>query len=238
VEIAVISDLHLGSGGRADRFGHEDRDFLRFLDFLERNHERIILLGDIWETVAGPTPGRPLAQLRACQKAHPLIADRFAGPKYTYIHGNHDLIARSALKAPEELVLRLDGERFLFTHGHRFDHLHRRARWLEELGIWAGGWLVRLGMSSLFRACEAADMLLRAASKDAARCPFQQWAMELAMRGDFDVVVTGHTHIAARAEHGARLFLNSGACTGRRFSFVHMNTRTKQYELVQEGGVR
>ena len=51
MEIAVISDLHLGTGGAADGFGHDDAEFLRFLSFLERNFERVILLGDIWETL-------------------------------------------------------------------------------------------------------------------------------------------------------------------------------------------
>ena len=45
MQIAVISDLHLGAGGAADGFGHDDGDFLRFLRFLERNFERIVLLG-------------------------------------------------------------------------------------------------------------------------------------------------------------------------------------------------
>ncbi len=34
MEIAVISDLHLGAGDSADGFGHEDSEFLKFLEFL------------------------------------------------------------------------------------------------------------------------------------------------------------------------------------------------------------
>src|SRR6478735_9678780 len=37
MEIAVISDLHLGTGGAADGFGHDDGEFLKFLTFLEKN---------------------------------------------------------------------------------------------------------------------------------------------------------------------------------------------------------
>ena len=61
MKIAVISDLHLGRGDAADLFGHDDAEFLRFLDFLEGNFERIVLLGDIFETLTCP---RPLAQRR------------------------------------------------------------------------------------------------------------------------------------------------------------------------------
>ena len=40
MKIAVISDLHLGRGDGSDRFGHDDAEFLRFLDFLEGDFER------------------------------------------------------------------------------------------------------------------------------------------------------------------------------------------------------
>ncbi len=35
MRIAVISDLHLGRGGPADDFGHDDESFLHFLDDLD-----------------------------------------------------------------------------------------------------------------------------------------------------------------------------------------------------------
>jgi UDP-2,3-diacylglucosamine pyrophosphatase LpxH len=51
VNIAVISDLHLGNEDGVDSFGHLDSEFLRFLAFLENNFERVVLLGDVWETL-------------------------------------------------------------------------------------------------------------------------------------------------------------------------------------------
>ena len=56
MNIAVISDLHLGSDDATDSFGHDDAEFLRFLGFLEGNFERIVLLGDIWETLTSRCP--------------------------------------------------------------------------------------------------------------------------------------------------------------------------------------
>ena len=44
MKLAVISDLHLGRGDGADQFGHQDADFLSFLDHLEDNFERVVLL--------------------------------------------------------------------------------------------------------------------------------------------------------------------------------------------------
>src|SRR6187399_117979 len=89
MKLAVISDLHLGAGDRADGFGHDDADFIRFLKFLEGNFERVILLGDIWETLQSRRLGSARQELELAQAAHPEIAKRFERPKYHYVHGNH-----------------------------------------------------------------------------------------------------------------------------------------------------
>src|SRR6185436_5928367 len=119
MQIAVISDLHLGAGDAADGFGHDDGDFLRFLRFLERNFERIVLLGDIWETLTGALPGSPVEELHKARQSHQEIAKRFSRSQYLYVHGNHDLIAGAAEGAPDELFLDADGVRLMFTHGHQ-----------------------------------------------------------------------------------------------------------------------
>lgn len=225
MNIAVISDLHLGAGGPTDAFGHEDRDFLRFLSFLEANFERVVLLGDIWETLTGVWPGKPLERLFAAQHAHPEIAERFERPRYTYVHGNHDLVAGSALGVPEELTIDADGTRVVFTHGHHHDVIVRRARWLSEFGVWLGGWIRRVGLSPLYRLLQHLDNTRSGAKLDPARCPFQRWALGVAASRRADVVVTGHTHIATRAEHRRGLFLNSGSCSEGSYSFLVLDTR-------------
>src|SRR5262249_22251007 len=105
MEIAVISDLHLGPGGPVDGFGHSDQEFLGFLRYLERNFERIVLLGDIWETLTGRLPGDAAAELRLARASHPEIARRFCDERYVYVHGNHDLVAGAVDGVPDEYVL-------------------------------------------------------------------------------------------------------------------------------------
>jgi predicted phosphodiesterase len=229
MQIAVISDLHLGAGGDADGFGHDDGDFLRFLAFLERNFERIVLLGDIWETLAGRLPGDAAAELRRARESHREIAERFARPKYLYVHGNHDLVAGALDGAPDEHFLCADGQRILFTHGHQNDSLGERRRWISELGVWLGGWVRRLGLSAFYRLCAKLDELASGASVDASRCTFQRWAVELAGHRAADIVVTGHTHLATSAKHRSRLFLNSGTCSEGQLSFLSLDTRRGQY---------
>ena len=151
MKIAVISDLHLGRGDAADSFGHDDAEFLRFLDFLEGEFERIVLLGDIYETLTSPKPLAHVEELTRCKEAHREIAERFARPNYRYIHGNHDLVAAHVDGAPSDMTIKVDGVKVLFTHGHHHDWLVRRLRWLSEAGVWVGGWLLRMGVESIIR---------------------------------------------------------------------------------------
>jgi predicted phosphodiesterase len=231
MEIAVISDLHLGTGGAADGFGHEDGEFLKFLSFLEKNFEKVVLLGDVWETLTGALPGDPASELRRARESHPEIAARFERSNYLYVHGNHDLVAGAVQGTPDELVLHTGKTRILFTHGHQNDELIQRRRWLSELGVWLGGWIRRLGLGALYRLFSELDEKRGGLSLDSTQCSFQKWAMNIAAEREFDIVVTGHTHQAAHAAHGDRLFLNSGSCSEGEFSFLSMDTARSRYAV-------
>jgi len=229
--IAVISDLHLGPGDRSDMFRHEDAEFLKFLRFLESSFERIVLLGDIWETLTPAWPCDPAEALKRAREAHPEIARRFERPQYSYIHGNHDIVAGASEGAPEELVLTHGTTRILLTHGHHHDMLIRRARWLSELGVWLGGWILRLGLASVYRVFDTVDRLRSGVAPDPTRCTFQRWAVSLAKHRRADIVVTGHTHVPLRTEHPDALFLNSGSCADGRFSFLSLDPARGSYAV-------
>ena len=55
--------------------------------------------------------------------------------------------------------------------------------------------------------------------------------MGRAAHRDVDVMVTGHTHLATRAEHGARLYLNSGSCSEGKLSYLALDTRRGHYSV-------
>jgi predicted phosphodiesterase len=230
MKLAVISDLHLGAGDLADGFGHDDGEFLRFLTFLERNFERVVLLGDIWETLQSRRLGSAREELALARAMHPEIAKRFERPQYHYVHGNHDIVA-GVLGVPDELTFEADGVKLLFTHGHQNDPLIARGRWLSDLGVWLGGWIRRVGLGAFYRLCAKVDEMRGGLSLDGTRCAFQQWAVGEAARREFDIVVTGHTHLAARTEHGSRLFLNSGSCSEGKLSFLSLDTRRGDYAV-------
>jgi predicted phosphodiesterase len=229
VNIAVISDLHLGSEDNVDSFGHADAEFLRFLTFLESNFERIVLLGDIWETLTSRCPFNARQGLAEARQRHSDIARRFTRPAYTYIHGNHDLVAGALDGAPEQWSLDVDNKRLLFMHGHPYDRLLRMARQIAELGVWLGGWICRAGWHHLYNQLDRLDQTRSAVSLDAERCSFQAWAMDVASRQGADIVVTGHTHVPVTTQHGSRLYMNSGSCSRGRFTFLALDTRRDVY---------
>ena len=229
VHLAVISDLHLGRRDAAERFGHDDAEFVRFLQHLERNFERVVLLGDVYETLASPLPSRQVQELQAIRAAHPEVEAQLRRPAFTYLHGNHDIVTANLEGAASELELRADGHRIVFTHGHRYDWLIRRLRWASELSVWLGGWLLRLGLTPATKLMDYMDNVLNGVSKHPERCAFQRWAVGFARQRDADIVVTGHTHIGGRAEHGDRLFLNSGSCANGQFSFLTLDTAAGRF---------
>lgn len=233
MNVAVISDLHLGSKDPADSFGHDDWEFLRFLDFLEDNFERIVLLGDIWETLTSRQPWAALASLKEARARHAEIATRFQRPAYKYIHGNHDLVAQQADGAPENWVLEVDDRRLLFTHGHAHDRLIRFARRLVELGVCIGGWLRRAGWHGLYERLDQLDQKRSRVALDPKDCPFQTWAFDLAGKASADIIVTGHTHVPLVSSSGPHLYLNSGSCSRGRFSYLGIDTRQDVYGVHQ-----
>ena len=230
MKLAVISDLHLGAGDWADSFGHDDAEFLKFLAFLEGNFERIILLGDIWEALQSRMIWTAPQEFRLAQETHPEIARRFERPQYQYVHGNHDMVA-GLFGVPDEFHLEADGVRLLFTHGHQNDDLVMKRRWITDLSIWLGGWIRRVGLGAFYRLCAKVDDWRNGQSLDGSSCAFQKWAMGEAARREYDVVVTGHTHLAVRSEYGSRLFLNSGSCSEGQLSFLSIDTRRGDYAV-------
>lgn len=232
MKLAVISDLHLGESGRTDAFGHDDGEFLRFLTFLERNFEQVVLLGDIWETLTGISPGRASLVLERARSTHREIASRFNNGKYVYVFGNHDIVCAEVDRAPERLSLHVDGVRLLFMHGHQNDMLIHEARWASELGVWLGGWIRRLGLVSLYRVCSRLEELRSGFGETPAeQTAFRSWALKLAEEQGADVIVTGHTHYAARVERDDRLYLNSGSCSEGQLSFLSLDTRRGDYTV-------
>lgn len=230
MNIAVISDLHLGSEDKTDSFGHDDAEFLLFLRFLERNFERVVLLGDIWETLTERCPWRARIGLLRARRRHPEIASCFRRPSYRYVHGNHDFVASKVDGAPERWSLEVDGKRLLFMHGHGHDRWIRLARHFVELGVCLGGWIRRAGWHRLYsRLAQLEQARFDTPTTQQKECSFEHWAMNVGAETRADIVVTGHTHRPCVVPHASRLYLNSGSCSRGLFTYLALDTRRDVY---------
>ena len=90
---------------------------------------------------------------------------------------------------------------------------------------------MRMGVDSVIRFFDAFHTMLGGFSSDPNACSFQRWAIAKAKSHQADIVVTGHTHMGVCAEHGDRLFLNSGSCAQGAFSFLSIDTRAGDYAV-------
>jgi predicted phosphodiesterase len=233
VLIATISDLHLGYRDEAELFQHEDGAFLRFLDYLESNFERVVLLGDIWETLTGYRYRQAADALKRCRESHPRLAARFERPAYTFVHGNHDIVAGQVEQVPEEVVIDDRGFRLLFTHGHQSDPVVMNHQWLTDLGVWVGGWIRRAKLGAIYSVVSQYDRTRSGDAADPEKCAVQRYAVDLARERGADVVVTGHTHVATRVEHGDTLFLNGGSCA-EGYSYAAIDTRSGTFDIDED----
>ncbi len=129
--IFVVSDLHIGSGGKRDSFSQHDRsrDFDRFLDFVRKEDGQLVILGDfidLWRF-----------SLKQIIRVRRDLLDRLSAMDVRCVVGNHDLaLMRFAGSAnvPHPFfrtvqlpfVKTIGGKQFCFMHGHELDPLNCR----------------------------------------------------------------------------------------------------------------
>ncbi len=126
--IFVISDMHIGDGGKRDNFAEGDRrrQLMTFLDYVERENGELIILGDLFEFWQ-INLSRVLTNKENLQ-----LMERLAQLKSTYIIGNHDidlvgfvgdrLLSPALFQSLSNPFCREIGDKtFYFMHGHEVD---------------------------------------------------------------------------------------------------------------------
>ena len=234
MQIAVLSDLHLGRKNALDQFYRNpdaEHKLNSLLIRLEKSVDKIVLLGDIFETLRGKFPGQS-SELKKILKSYPFIARRvMEDPRYFLIQGNHDLVTGKVLNARETLILK-DGETSIcFFHGHQVDPWYgSKLRTLVcNLGIWAGGRLEAAGMDIT----RGGNLKSKAKSKNNQWLPerFEELSVKFANKMGCDVAVTGHSHHPMKVEYDNGLFLNSGTWVAGREELVLIDTSAGLYEV-------
>lgn len=149
-DVFVISDLHLGDGKSRDNFslGNRPEQFRSFLDFVESEGKRLIILGDLFEFWQ--------ANLGQILVNHEPLLSRLARMEVEYVVGNHDvdllpLVGRSDILGhpffskmktafTDELQLQGEARTVRFMHGHECDPFNNQLEphWGRMLTVFAG----------------------------------------------------------------------------------------------------
>ena len=101
MKIAAISDIHIKQRDEASNFQRSDEELLSLLTTLEREYEKIYLLGDIFECQQGLAYPIKQTQIRELEKAVQSYPRSMAfldqqHEKFHYLSGNHDAIMHVA----------------------------------------------------------------------------------------------------------------------------------------------
>ena len=218
VEVAVISDVHLGT------YGCRAKELLKYLKGIRP--QVLVLNGDIIDIWQFSKRYWPASHMKVVKYLVGLIAK---GTRIYYITGNHDEMLRkftgfemSGFQIVNKVVLELDGRKAWFFHGDVFDVTMQHSKWLAKLG--AVGYDTLILINSLVNFCShklnGGQVHLSRNIKNRVKGAvkfindFEQTASDIAIDNGYDYVVCGHIHHPEMREivndKGRVTYLNSG----------------------------
>jgi UDP-2,3-diacylglucosamine pyrophosphatase LpxH len=242
VEVAVISDVHLGTYGCRAK---ELNQYLKSID-----PKILVLNGDIIDIWQFSKRYWPESHMKIVQRIFKLLAN---GTKVYYLTGNHDEMLRKftdfkmgELEILDKLVLELDGKKAWLFHGDVFDITMKHAKWLAKLGAigydtlifinsfvnWISEKILRKGKVSLSKKVKNSVKSAVTFIDD-----FEQTAIDIAIENGYDYVVCGHIHQPAirhtETANGSTLYLNSGDWIENLTALEYNNKSWSLYQHVE-----
>ncbi|SER10134.1 UDP-2,3-diacylglucosamine pyrophosphatase LpxH [Hyunsoonleella jejuensis] len=218
VEIAVISDVHLGT------YGCHAKALLTYLNSI--NPKKLILNGDIIDIWQFNKRYFPKSHLKVIKKIMDFAAD---GVEVFYITGNHDEMLRKFsdtsignISIVDKLVLDLDGKKAWFFHGDVFDISIQNAKWLAKLGGYGYDVLILLNrftnwiLAKQGKERYSLSKKIKNSVKGAVKfiADYENVITDLAIDNGYDYVVCGHIHQPKMEirenKYGKTMYLNSG----------------------------
>ncbi|WP_417873473.1 UDP-2,3-diacylglucosamine diphosphatase [Xanthomarina gelatinilytica] len=218
VEIAVVSDVHLGT------YGCHAKQLLTYLNSIQP--KKLILNGDIIDIWQFSKRYFPKSHLKVIKKIMTMAAN---GVEVIYITGNHDDMLRKFsdttignISIVDKLVLELDSKKAWFFHGDVFDASIQNARWLAKLGGYGYDMLILFNrcinwiLERMGKEKYSLSMRIKNSVKGALKyiSDFEEVATDLAIENGYDYVICGHIHqpkmLLKENKHGKTMYLNSG----------------------------
>lgn len=218
VDIAVISDVHLGT------IGCHALELVQYLNSIEPKH--LILNGDIvdiWNFRKRYWPESHMLVIRT------LLTMMTNGTDVHYLTGNHDEVMRKVsslqlgpLFMKDSMVLELNGEKVWIFHGDVFDITMKHSKWIAKIGGRGYDLLIHLNrfVNYVSEKLGKGKISLSKRIKDSVKKAvkfiddFEMTAIELAIEQGYDYVICGHIHQPKirgyENEHGSVIYMNSG----------------------------
>ncbi|MDG5491952.1 UDP-2,3-diacylglucosamine diphosphatase [Psychroserpens sp. SPM9] len=242
IEIAVISDVHLGT------YGCHAKQLLTYLNSIAP--KKLILNGDIIDIWQFKKRYFPKSHLRVIKKIMDMASD---GVEIIYITGNHDEMLRKFsdttignISIVDKIVLELDGKKAWFFHGDVFDVSIQNAKWLAKLGGYGYDILILLNrfvnwcLEQMGREKYSLSKKIKNSVKGAIKYinDFEKVASDLAIENGYDYVVCGHIHQpkmqVTENKHGTTTYLNSGDWIENFTALEYQFKRWKIYNYNQD----
>ncbi|MEZ4458317.1 MAG: metallophosphoesterase family protein [bacterium] len=234
MRIAFLSDLHLGPGV-LNRCVVDRKTITRWLDLIESTHDRVIVVGDLYDLSRPRQFGGWQRHLDSLRFEWGEVLERLEAMEAVY--GNHDR-ARGLMGVPERIEIDADGMKMLVLHGHQFDPHINKVPGLESVANFAAGWFTRLGVEPLGSLMgDVVAVNERLESRIGTQPAYDlstQGAMSLHADG-YRVVVMGHSHQLRHLELPAGQFINTGSWTARGAQWVSVETQSGSVHLFEDG---
>lgn len=218
IDIAVISDVHLGT------YGCQASDVVNYLKTIDP--KTLILNGDIIDIWQFNKKYWPKEHMQVLKEIMKIISK---GTTVYYVTGNHDESLRKYspfslgnFHIVDKLDLTIDGNKMWFIHGDAFDLSMNYAKWIAKLGGTAYDFLI-FANTLVNKALNHFDMRkmslahrIKSSVKSAIKyiSKFEETVAEIAIENGYTHVICGHIHQpkiqTIRISSGSIEYLNSG----------------------------
>lgn len=218
MDIAIISDVHLGT------YGCHAKELLKYLKSIKP--KMLILNGDIIDIWQFSKSYFPEDHTKVIRKILKFVTD---GVPVYYLTGNHDEILRKfadfnmgGFQLLNKMILNLDGKKAWIFHGDVFDVTMQHSKWLAKLGAIGYDTLIHINsmtnwfLTKMGKKKYSFSQKIKASVKEAVKFinQFEQTAAELAIEKGYSFVICGHIHHPEIREistdKGSVTYLNSG----------------------------
>ena len=220
VDIAIISDVHLGT------YGCRAQELLHYLKSIKP--ATLILNGDIIDIWQFSKRYWPKSHMKVVRHLLGLISKEV---KVYYVTGNHDEMLRKfngfqlgSFRIVNKVLLELDDHKKAWVfHGDVFDVTMQHSKWLARLGAIGYDTLIVINSLANFisekifrRGKLSLSKKIKNSVKSAVKFinSFEQTAADIGISNGYDYVVCGHIHHPEIKEitnaQGSITYLNSG----------------------------